>query len=42
MKTWLVRAFALAALLVVVAISIPAAILTVADDSPAALPGFVF
>ena len=42
MKTWLVRAFALSALLVVVAISIPAAILTVADSSPAALPGFVF
>ncbi|HET9979359.1 MAG TPA: hypothetical protein VFQ32_02875 [Ktedonobacterales bacterium] len=42
MKVWLVRAFAVFALLVVVAISIPDGILTVANSSPAAIPGIVF
>ena len=42
MNVWLVRAFAAFALLVVVAVSIPAGILTIADSSSAAIPGFVF
>ena len=42
MKVWLVRAFAVFALLVVVAISIPDALLTVADSSPAAIPSIIF
>ena len=42
MKVWLTRAFAVSALLVVVALSIADGIFTAADPSPAAIPGIVF
>jgi hypothetical protein len=42
MKIWLVRAFALSALLFVAAISIPVGVLTVADSSSAAIPDIAF
>jgi hypothetical protein len=42
MKVRLVRIFAVAAVIAVVALSVAGDVLTVADTSPAAIPGIVF